>query len=274
MSAEAGVTLDGLFNYRDLGGLPLRAGGHTASGVFSRSDALHALTDAGVAALAASGITTVVDFRAPAERASAPDRLPVDGSIHEVELPLLDGDMSRAAGAAASSAAGAAATGDAGSHDAAVAQALAFLPTLPGLYTGMLEGAGSSFVRVAQLIAGGDGGVLIHCTAGKDRTGVCAAVILDAVGVERDAIIGDYALTQANLAGPWLQGMQSAIAQLGVPITPEMTELMGGSPPEAIEAALAWLDARGGAATYLLEIGLSEDDLAALRIRVTEGGLA
>lgn len=267
MSAEAGVTLDGLFNFRDLGGLPLTSGGRTASGVFARSDALHALTDAGVDALAASGITTVVDFRAPEERASAPDRLPAGNSIREVELPLLQGDMSRAASAASSPRTEA-------RDEAGLAQALASMPTLPGLYTGMLVGAGPAFAEVARRVAGRDdptpGGVLIHCTAGKDRTGVCAAVILDAVGVERDAIIADYALTQANLAGPWLQGMQSAISQLGVPITPEMIELMGGSPRAAIEAAFAWLDERGGAATYLLENGLSEADLAALQTRLTD----
>lgn len=261
--------LDGLFNFRDLGGLPLQDGGRTISGVFYRSDALHALTDAGAAALTASGIDIVVDFRTPQERASAPDPLPADGSIREVELPLLQGDMARAAGSVVAPSAPGAPPLD----EAALAEALKALPTLADLYTGMLAGAGPAFADVARMLGARGvmkpGGLLIHCTAGKDRTGVCAAVILDAVGVERSAIVEDYARTQANLAGPWLQGMESAITQLGVPITPEMTELMGGSPPAAIEAALAWLDERGGSEAYLREHGLSEDDLAALVARLT-----
>lgn len=263
--------LDGTYNFRDLGGLPLTAGGTTRAGVFYRSDALHTLTSTGQQQLEASDIDIVVDLRTPQERDMAPNLIPPGRPIREVELPLLQGDMSQLAGQAFQPGS----DKSAGVDEAQAAAVLASLPTLGELYVSMLGGGADSFAQVARLLAARDvakpGGLLIHCTAGKDRTGVCAALVLDAVGVERTAIVQDYSATQGNLAGPWLHGMEAAITQLGVPMTPALLELVGGSPAEAIEQALGWVDGHGGTEAYLLEGGLAEDDLAALRERLTAG---
>ncbi|WP_439592737.1 tyrosine-protein phosphatase [Microbacterium sp.] len=256
--------LEGTFNFRDLGGLPT-SGDPTAYGVLYRSDALHALTPAGEAELAASGIGVIVDFRTEEERITAPDRRPDARKIREVHLPLLEGAMSSTIKEALT----ARVLGDHTAAGRAAEHAMANLPKLGDMYVSMLEHGAASFAQVARYVAApadpAHPGVLVHCTAGKDRTGVATAVLLDAAGVHHDAIIADYAQTQQNLEGAWLDGMTAMVEKFGVTVTPELAEMMGGSPPAAIEEALAWLDAHGGSAAYLRSGGLTDTELAAFR---------
>jgi protein-tyrosine phosphatase len=277
------ITLDGLQNFRDLGGLPLATGGSVRSGVLYRSEGLIGLTDAGVADLSASPIGVIVDFRTPMEQAAAPDRLPADRALDVVELSVLEGALTGAAGAAARAD---------GPIDTGMAkQILATLPRLGELYVQMLEHGATSFAEAARRIAapgpseaprsapalgaegagavGGHGSaVLIHCTAGKDRTGVAVALVLDAVGVDRNAVIADYAVSERNLAGPWADRMLAGIEQMGAPLTPEIRELVTGTPPTAIAQALSWIDEHGGSAAYLRSGGLTGAELDALRTRL------
>jgi protein-tyrosine phosphatase len=259
------TSIEGLYNFRDTGGTPLADGGSTRSGVLFRSDALSALTPAGLDALAASDIGVIVDFRTPGERESSPDRLPPTRGFRVVELSILEGAMGEMAGkfVGASTAV----------SPEVIAQAMAALPSLGELYIGMLQHGAASFAEVARLIAASTDvaptAVLVHCTAGKDRTGVATALILDAVGADRAAVIADYASSQDNLAGPWADGMTQMVSSFGLPITPELSELITGTPPAAMQAALEWTDAGfGGAAGYLQSGGLSDDELAALRRRL------
>ncbi len=260
--------LEGAVNFRDVGGLPT-AGEPTAYGVLYRSDALHALTPAGLAELAGSAIGVIVDFRTGAERDLAPDRRPDARAIRDEHLPLLEGAMSHIVTEAVE----ARALGDHTAFGRAAERAMASLPTLGDLYTQMLAGGARTFATVARLVAAppdpAHPAVIVHCTAGKDRTGVCTALLLDAVGVQRDAIVADYAQSAANLSGPWLDAMLRPIERFGVPITPALAELIGGSPPAAIEAALDWVDAtHGGSAAYLRSGGLTDAELASLRARL------
>ncbi|WP_349428612.1 tyrosine-protein phosphatase [Microbacterium sp. LWS13-1.2] len=289
------ITLDGLQNFRDLGGLPLAAGGSVRPGVLYRSESLSGLSDAGVAALSASPIGVVADFRTPMEQASAPDRLPADREVEVVELSVLEGALTGAAGEAA--------TTDGPIDTGMAKKILAALPRLGELYVQMLEHGAASFAEAARRVAApglsearqdvaapqvpeaprsapvmaGEGAgtvnghasaVLVHCTAGKDRTGVAVALLLDAVGVDREAIVADYAISERNLAGPWAERMLAGIEQMGAPLTPEIRELVTGTPPAAIEQALAWLDERGGSAAYLQSGGLADAELNALRGRL------
>lgn len=265
----AATELQGTYNFRDLGGLPLQGGGETTAGVFYRSDALHDLTPEGEHTLAESGIGVIVDFRTAAERDSARDRIPGAHGIREVHLPLLEGAMSHMVEEALA----ARLLGDHFAAGRAAERAMASLPSLGDLYTSMLEHGAASFAEVARLVgasADDDSGeaVLIHCTAGKDRTGVCAAVVLDAVGVERAAVVADYAESQQRLGGVWLEHMTGMVRRMGVEITPPLAEIMGGTPPAAIEQALAWVDARGGSTAYLASGGLDDAELDALRSRL------
>jgi len=113
--------------------------------------------------------------------------------------------------------------------------------------------------------------VLVHCTAGKDRTGIATALMLDAAGVERSAVVADYTASEANLSGPWADGMLHMVASMGVPITPQIRTLVTGTPPEAIEQALRYLDeSHGGSASYLSSAGVDDAELEHLRLRLTE----
>lgn len=259
------MSIEGLHNFRDTGGTPLAAGGETRSGVLFRSDALNALTPAGVDALADTPIGVIVDLRTPDERAAAPDILPQTRPIRVIELSILEGAMAQMA-QQFSSAAGPLT----GEQLAAVA---AQIPALDELYLGMLQHGADAFAEVARLVASSTdeapSAVLVHCTAGKDRTGVATALLLDAAGADRGAIIADYASSQKNLAGAWADGMLQMIASFGLPLTPEITTVVTGTPAEAISSALDWVDAaHGGSAAYLQSGGLTDDELAALRARL------
>ncbi len=263
------MEIEGTFNFRDVGGMPLHGGGQVRKGVLYRSDALSGLTPRGLEQLGASGIGVIVDFRTPLERTMAPDRLPSGRDIRVVELELLEGALT---GLAQEAMQAGMQPGGAEAATAAVERALAQLPRLGGLYVSMLTHGGASFAETARLVAhGGDGasGVLVHCTAGKDRTGVATALILDAVGVDRDAVIADYAASQAHLSGAWATNMFAMIDAMGVPRTAALDELVSATPPEAIGEALDWVDREhGGSEAYLRAHGSTATDLDALRGRL------
>lgn len=260
------MTIDGLQNFRDTGGTPLMDGGATRRGVLYRSEALSTVTPAGVAQLAASGIGVIVDFRTELERGMAPDVLPDTRSIRIVPLPLLEGAMTGFAQAALQAA-------DPEATEQAIATALAQLPGLGDLYVSMLEHGAASFAELARLVADSTDdsptAVLVHCTAGKDRTGVAVALVLDAVGAERAAVVADYAVSQQNLEGPWADRMRGMITAMGLPLTPQLDDLVTATPAAAIVQALAWVDAHGGSAAYLGSGGLTDAELDALRARLT-----
>ncbi len=274
--------IDGLLNFRDLGGLPLVSGGTTRPGVLWRSGALGDVTDAGREQLASSPIDVVVDLRTDAERQMAPDRLPTTRPIRSVELALLGGALADLARAVADARGSAGSTGDqTGQRLSAAVEAL---PSLAQMYLSMLSENAAVFVEVAKVVAGtrGDGagdvtitgdspaGVLIHCTAGKDRTGLAIALLLDTVGVRREAIVADYASSAANLAGEWADGMLAMVAMTGVPVTAKLVEIIAGSPGSAIEGALTWVDSTyGGTAEYLRSQGLEAAELEAMVRRLT-----
>ncbi|NYF11943.1 protein-tyrosine phosphatase [Pseudoclavibacter sp. JAI123] len=264
------TSLEGTFNFRDTGGLPVTSGGVTAPGVFYRSDALSSLTPKGLEELAASDIGTIVDFRTPAERQMAPDRLPVSRQFHVVELPLLEGAVT---GLVQQGLQSAARGGDPAEQAKAMDAVLAQIPTLGALYVEMLEHSATTFAELARLVASATvsppNAVVVHCTAGKDRTGIGSALVLDAVGVERSAIIADYASSGANLSGEWAERMYGMVAQYGLPLTDQIKDLVAATPPSAIEHALEWVDAQGGSAAYLQSGGLTGAELAALKGRLT-----
>ncbi len=255
--------LDGLQNFRDTGGTPLRGGGQTNPGVLFRSEGLDRLTPRGVEQLAASTIGVVVDLRTPQERETDPDKLPSrQPEIDVVQLPLLEGSM----------------TGwvhqidDPAALRERIGKAVAQMPTLGQLYTAMLDGGEQTFAAIGALVARPPhrerGGVLVHCTAGKDRTGIATALLLDAVGAQREAIIADYTLSTSRLAGPWADEMLGRLDALGIPRTPAVVAMSVTAPEEAITEALAWVDARGGSVAYLLAGGLTATDIEQITERL------
>ena len=181
------VPLPKTYNFRGLGSLP--AGKRrTKEGVFFRSDALHRLSDEGRGLLRELKVATVLDLRDDDEVLHAPS------ALAGLDLEVLRGNV--LAGALGAS--------------------LRDLPTLPGLYRMILAQGGSVAVGLARSVtanASQGRSTLVHCTAGKDRTGVMVALLLDAVGVNRDVIpyamaFGDHAeLAGLNLVGLKRRGL-------------------------------------------------------------------
>lgn len=246
------LALEGLDNVRDVGGLPLEGGGHTRFGVLLRSASLHYLTPADVAHLVDRfGLRLVVDLRTRREvdrdgptavaRAGVEtlwlSLLPEDGE----PLPWADGDVD---------------------------------PVLRS-YRGYLEQRGANVVAAVRRLAAVDAGpALVHCAAGKDRTGVLVALVLDAVGVRRRAVLADYVASAEHVPAlfrRWTAGT-------GEPMPADLTRHLPR--PEVMAAVLAGLDAdhgtrrpdgrrSGGAAGWLRANGLGQEALRRLRERLT-----
>lgn len=236
------------YNFRGLGSLPVGQR-LTKEGVLFRSDALHLLSDEGRSLLRELKIATILDLRDDEEVLHAPS------ALAGLDLEVLRGNV--LAGALGAS--------------------LQNLPTLPGLYRMILAQGGSVAVGLARSVitnASQGRATLVHCTAGKDRTGVMVALLLDAVGVDRDVIVADYAGTEANLAGEWLEGVKALLGKMGVPLNEHILAIAGGSPASAMLETLDVLDADfGGGAGYLGRHGLTAPELEALRAALVNDGV-
>lgn len=234
-AANPPLSISGTVNFRDVGGYAA-AGGTVRSGRLYRSDALSELGAAGGAAFDALEVASVVDLRDGSESSVMPD----DVRCTIVSIPLL-----------------------AGSANSFVTA----MPSLEELYRSILDEQGESVVRaVRAVIEAGEGASVVHCTAGKDRTGTIIALILLALGVDREQVIADYAASQQNLAGPWVDAMTIRVRSAGIPITPELLALLGSTPPSAMATMIDHLKQRWGtAADYLLGAGLQQAELAELR---------
>src|SRR5690606_34043434 len=153
------------------GGLPLATGGVTKRGRFFRSDGPFALTDDDVELLLELPLTTVIDLRQGQELEREPSRLAARPGVdvHNIEV------WSRI--------------------EASGGSRPADRFDITAAYLAALDHAGEAFAEAVTVMAGAAGASLFHCTAGKDRTGILAALILEAVGVDRDTVIDDFSLT-------------------------------------------------------------------------------
>ncbi len=242
------LRLEGMFNLRDLGGHVTRDGGRTRTGRIFRADAPAHLTDRDLVALASLGLGLVCDLRSQSEVERYPDRLP-PGVAHAHNPMRLDINV----------------MGDFRSPDFDWA---AF--RLEQLFIQMLEQSGATFRRVfAHLAGAGSYPYLFHCAAGKDRTGVTAALLLRTAGVPDETIVADFALSDGYIA-PKLPEFRARSRERGVDFA--RAEPLFRAPADAMEATLAHLDARyGSTAGYLAAIGVPEAEVAAFRARFVAG---
>lgn len=156
-----------------------------------------------------------------------------------------------------------------------VAEVLKQVPTLEELYVSILAASATPFATIARTVLEASRterpGVLFHCTAGKDRTGLAAAILLLVAEAPREAIVEDYTQTEKNLARGFAEALTALITSLGVPLTPALKTLATEAPASAIEAAMDWIDDNhGDVAGYLRSGGLTDDEIADLR-RVLRG---
>ena len=218
------LPLDGIKNARDVGGMPTDSGAVVRPLRLLRSARLTNATDADRAWLASIGLRTVVDLRQPFEISEWPDALG-DLAVERVNVaPELDNE-----GAG----------------------------TFFELYLAWLDDSGAAFADAVHALARpGALPALVHCTAGKDRTGVLMALVLDVLGAGEKAIVADYLLSHERLsADPGDVVYRHVITE------------------ELITGALAHVRARFGSAEgYLLAHGVSAEELAALRAGLLSQG--
>jgi protein-tyrosine phosphatase len=260
-AAPRWIALEGAVNVRCLGGLPLTGGGAVAPGRLLRSDNLQNLTDRDIARLVDDHrVSNVIDLRTGVEvRLEGPGPLAGDGRVVIEHRSLYP---------------------EAGEHTD-VLEADAIVPWQDGLrgadlpgetptvqtYFGYLERRPDSIVAALRTIADppGGGAALVHCAAGKDRTGLVVGLALSAVGAEPDVVAGDYALTQSRLFAlveDYLAGIEDEA---------QREEIRGyqATPAAYLLRVLEHLDDRyGGAAAYLRSGGMTDEQLSALRRRL------
>jgi protein tyrosine/serine phosphatase len=247
-----------LDNFRDYGGYAIggaKAGVRIARGRLYRSAHQARATEADLEALAALNLATVVDLRRPSERREQPSRRPANWMGHVIESDHDDG-------------------GEAPhitflkSADLTETSGRAFMTDtyrrLP------FEAAHVDlFSRYFRVLADSEGPVLIHCAAGKDRTGLLAALTHSLLGVPRDDLISDYLLTNVAVD---LEGRAEGIAK-------KLTEMTGrsashgavvaflGVEADYLDGAFAEITARHGSIAAYLEQALGVDAALAERIR-------
>ncbi len=231
------LRIPGLLNVRELGGHPTRDGAKTRKHSLLRSDDLAHLTDEGTQALADYGVRTVIDLRWPGEIAAKPHPVALgDRGVLCHRISLLASDETQWA-------------------------SLSGECTKEMWKCAVLEHTRPQLKEVLAIIAdAASEPLLFHCVAGKDRTGLIAALLLALADVEPDAIAADYAESSSRLADAYLQrypNLQRA----------EILEALR-CPEEGVHNMLSYLAEYGGAAGYLRTIGLSDAKIARLRARL------
>jgi protein-tyrosine phosphatase len=255
-------------NLRDLGGIPLSGGGRVRAGRVFRSASLHRL-DPAEPAIVGLGIRTVVDLRTAQERASRPDRLPPGARLvtadaladqetagdkpsvaHLVELLADPAGAGRALGG-----------GGAGR-------------VMEQIYRSFVTDAAAhrAFRTVLEQAAGPDAGpVLIHCTAGKDRTGWSAALILVLLGADPETVEAEYLAVRDAVCAAFGKMISGFVARGG---DPAIAGALIGVDREYLAAAIGEARAKYGSVEGYVHdaLGLADGTVARLRAHLIEPG--
>jgi len=239
---------DGCLNVRDLGGHPTEDGGETRFGSIVRADSVSRLSPEGWEALVGYGIRTVIDLRGDHEREDdPPGELPVEVrhvpflEASEPEWELIADELERLDELSVPEA----------TREAYVIFLERFKPNV-----------GAAFRAVAEAP---EGGVVVHCVGGKDRTGLLTALLLHVAGVPTEEIAADYALSEERLRPrheAWLEAAETDAER-------RRLERITQTPPEVISGVFEELERRHGSVeAYLLSAGVSERDLDLARSRL------
>ena len=231
--------LEGVHNFRDYGGYAAR-GGRLATGRLFRSAQHVAATPSDLARIAGLDLVAVIDLRGPAERILAPCRRP-DGFSAQVIFVEQDttglAPHVRAAGAALT----------AQTARDAMLKSYAGMP----FRARMLPVLARYFEALAEL----GGATLIHCMAGKDRTGLAVALFHHAMGVHRDDLVADYLLT--NTAGRPRARIEEGARHLrqgwGGDLSDEIVDIVMGVEAAYLDAAFRAIEAEHGSVDAYLE---------------------
>ncbi len=238
LDPRRGLTLVGAHNVRDLGGYRTQSGEYTRWGRFLRAATMHRLSAEDQSALVEYGLRSAVDLRRTSETESAPNVFAQSAAVAYHHLNMIgDADL------------------DTGPEPDDPARRIA-----QG-YCGWLDLRQDMIREILDVLSAGPHAVLFHCAAGKDRTGVVAALLLGLAGVPEQTIIADYSLTarfsidsyrQDPAADPAIRTWEDYQRQI--------------CPPETMRLVLDHLEQRyGGVEPYMRQIGLSEESIRRLR---------
>ncbi|MBN8849877.1 MULTISPECIES: tyrosine-protein phosphatase [unclassified Sphingomonas] len=256
--AERVLPLDQGSNFRDIGGYATRDGRHVRWGMIYRTGGQAMLTDLDVKRLQSLRIANLVDLQSDEERILAPTRL--DGIAYNAVGYSIGRMMSPAPG---------------GGY---------VMPDMAAIYRTFPTLLAPQIRIVFRKLLSGEGALAYNCSAGQDRTGFMTALILSALGVPRETIYADYALSTASRRPRWELPPISEAMAANSPVAAMLAKAQAdpaASKPEPLvtadgdpllSQALAEIDARWGSVdTYLeREIGLGKQDIAALRAAYLE----
>lgn len=238
MQEEPTPRLVGFRNSRDLGGWETAGGSRTVFGRVIRSDTPAVLTPGELSAAHRAGLALVVDLRSTRETEAAPH--PLTGFAGYRHRPLID-------------------------ERTAALDAADRAASLGEVYRVSLTRNAATIAAVLATIAGGPPGpLLVCCTAGKDRTGMIAALLLRLAGVTRQAIGADYALSGPIAADPTAVTAADSRAGTSTRLDPRSCA------PEHIHQLIDHLDGHfGGPRPYLEQLGLTPREIDTLTRRLT-----
>jgi protein-tyrosine phosphatase len=240
---------DACYNIRDVGGYTTADGGHIRWRALVRADNLCRLSAAGRAALIEYGVRTIIDLRASSELARAPHPFAPPqsepGAPTYRHISLLD------------------------EADQAGLARLEVAGSVQETYILMLEHYRSRVAAIIRAVARAeDGGVLVHCYAGKDRTGVIISLLLAVAGADPATIAADYAASDGYLQPLYAELLESLAHD---PPRQRRQATLLVSPAEGMRATLAHLDAAyGSVEAYLQAAGLGHEDIERLRWRLRQ----
>lgn len=230
------LTWPNCINVRDLGGLPTAEGGKIRPGTLIRSDSHGKLTEDGVEAVTAYGVTRIIDLRRETECVAEPSPF-ADKPLYR-NLPVQDP-----------------ADPNDGLH-----------LTLAEIYIKLVDRRPELYAAAAAAITDAPpGGVVVHCAGGKDRTGLVIAMTLTVAGVDRDVIAADYAATELRLR----ELNEQYLAGITDERRREQIRNLQATKPETMIETLDHVDAmHGGVAAYLTKGGFDATAQESLRRRL------
>lgn len=272
------LPLVGAYNFRDLGGYPAEDGFRTRWGVLFRSDTLHELTAGDLEMLRELGLETVIDLRTPAEVERVGRGLLADEPVRYVNLSVLgDGEsVMRSVAGQQDQTDGAEANDGSGEADGRAPEAgeAMAVPVPSGgevaeRYLSYLDVGNDALVGALEIMTDADTYPMVfHCAAGKDRTGVLAALVLDCLGVARDVIVEDYVMTETRME--LILGRLRRDALYGDRVD-ELPKALFEVQAETMELFLDGVsDLYGGAERWALESGVSPERIDKLRSLLLE----
>ncbi|MDO6692873.1 tyrosine-protein phosphatase [Aliiglaciecola sp. 3_MG-2023] len=250
-------------NFRDLGGFKTKDGKQVKWGKLYRSGAMHNLTSDDYATIRDLGIATVVDFRTPEERASEKTEWQGGEVEHYTWDYAMDFDMESFKSV----------------MNGQPITSEMMEGVMASMYPGILSQQKEHYKAMFDRLVESDEPLVFHCTAGKDRTGISAALILTALDVERDVIIQDYEFTEQVLkpedllppAGHANEPADPMMAKLAKLPKPALAALMGAR-KSYIQAAFDEMIAQSGSVTAYIEqeLEVSPADIEVLKAHFLE----